>query len=48
MWTDQLQGTLNSKKHGDSAFHAEEFSKAIDFYTQVSQLEMLKLIFNLT
>ncbi|WJX74475.1 Serine/threonine-protein kinase bsk5 [Trifolium repens] len=34
MWTDQLQGTLNSKKHGDSAFHAGEFSKAIDFYTQ--------------
>ncbi|GAU17290.1 hypothetical protein TSUD_110070, partial [Trifolium subterraneum] len=34
VWTDQIQGTLNSKKHGDSAFLAGEFSKAIDFYTQ--------------
>jgi len=38
IWTDQIQETMISKKHGDSAFHAGEFSKAIDFYTQVSQL----------
>lgn len=41
MWTNQIQETLNSKKHGDSAFHARDFSTAIDCYTQVSQLEML-------
>ncbi|KAK7272045.1 hypothetical protein RJT34_28407 [Clitoria ternatea] len=34
MWTDQIQETLNSKKQGDSAFHARDFSKAIDCYTQ--------------
>ncbi|KAJ1406929.1 Tetratricopeptide-like helical domain superfamily [Sesbania bispinosa] len=34
MWTDQIQETLNSKKHGDSAFHARDYSRAIDFYTQ--------------
>jgi len=41
MWTNQIQETLNSKKLGDSAFHARDFSTAIDCYTQVSQLEML-------
>ncbi|XP_020206224.1 serine/threonine-protein kinase BSK5 [Cajanus cajan] len=34
MWTNQIQETLNSKKQGDSAFHARDFSKAIDCYTQ--------------
>ncbi|KAK7404524.1 hypothetical protein VNO78_05473 [Psophocarpus tetragonolobus] len=34
MWTNQIQETLNSKKQGDSAFHARDFSTAIDCYTQ--------------
>ncbi|KAG5124143.1 hypothetical protein JHK82_030880 [Glycine max] len=34
MWTNQIQETLNSKKLGDSAFHARDFSTAIDCYTQ--------------
>ncbi|XP_057456176.1 serine/threonine-protein kinase BSK5-like [Lotus japonicus] len=34
MWTNQIQDTLNSKKHGDSAFRAKDFSMAIDCYTQ--------------
>ncbi|PNX91585.1 putative serine threonine-protein kinase, partial [Trifolium pratense] len=34
MWTNQIQDTLNFKKRGDSAFHARDFSTAIDCYTQ--------------
>ncbi|KAI9081911.1 hypothetical protein K1719_036173 [Acacia pycnantha] len=34
MWTNQIQETLNSKKQGDSAFRAKDFSTAIDYYTQ--------------
>ncbi|OVA17726.1 Protein kinase domain [Macleaya cordata] len=34
MWTNQMQETLNSKKHGDTAFRAKEFATAIDCYTQ--------------
>ncbi|PIA54516.1 hypothetical protein AQUCO_00900813v1 [Aquilegia coerulea] len=34
MWTNQMQETLNSKKHGDTAFRAKDFSTAIDCYTQ--------------
>ncbi|KAI4322101.1 hypothetical protein L6164_021821 [Bauhinia variegata] len=34
MWTNQIQETLTSKKHGDSAFRAKDFSTAIDRYTQ--------------
>ncbi|CAJ1933209.1 unnamed protein product [Sphenostylis stenocarpa] len=34
MWTNQIQETLNSKKQGDSAFHARDLSTAIDCYTQ--------------
>ncbi|XP_061337900.1 serine/threonine-protein kinase BSK5-like [Gastrolobium bilobum] len=34
MWTDQIQESLNSKKHGDSAFHARDFSTAINYYSQ--------------
>ncbi|KAL2328800.1 hypothetical protein Fmac_022227 [Flemingia macrophylla] len=34
MWTNQIQETLNSKKQGDFAFHARDFSTAIDCYTQ--------------
>ncbi|KAK7257846.1 hypothetical protein RIF29_32109 [Crotalaria pallida] len=34
MWTNQIQDTLNFKKHGDSAFHAMDFPRAIDCYTQ--------------
>ncbi|KAK4771323.1 hypothetical protein SAY87_031855 [Trapa incisa] len=34
MWTNQMQETLNSKKHGDTAFRAKDFATAIDFYTQ--------------
>ncbi|KAJ6832646.1 putative serine/threonine-protein kinase BSK3 [Iris pallida] len=34
MWTNQMQETLNSKKHGDTAFRAKEFGTAIDYYTQ--------------
>lgn len=45
MWTNQIQETLNSKKLGDSAFHARDFSTAIDCYTQVSQLEILGINF---
>ena len=40
VWTDQIQETIKSKKQGDSAFHARDFSKAIECYTQVSQLEI--------
>uniref|UniRef100_M1BTG6 Receptor protein kinase n=1 Tax=Solanum tuberosum TaxID=4113 RepID=M1BTG6_SOLTU len=35
MWTNQMQETLNSKKHGDAAFRAKDFITAIDCYTQV-------------
>ncbi|GFZ01678.1 kinase with tetratricopeptide repeat domain-containing protein [Actinidia rufa] len=34
MWTSQIQETLNSKKSGDSAFRAKDFTTAIDCYTQ--------------
>ncbi|KAF3454611.1 hypothetical protein FNV43_RR05059 [Rhamnella rubrinervis] len=34
MWTNQIQETLNSKKHGDSAFRAKDFITAIDSYTE--------------
>ncbi|TXG58727.1 hypothetical protein EZV62_016556 [Acer yangbiense] len=34
MWTNQMQDTLNSKKHGDTAFRAKDFTTAIDCYTQ--------------
>ncbi|KAF3449026.1 hypothetical protein FNV43_RR09750 [Rhamnella rubrinervis] len=34
MWTNQMQDTLNSKKHGDTAFRAKDFATAIDCYTQ--------------
>ncbi|KAL8517408.1 hypothetical protein ACS0TY_015591 [Phlomoides rotata] len=34
MWTNQMQETLNSKKQGDAAFRAKDFSTAIDCYTQ--------------
>ncbi|KAE8717276.1 putative serine/threonine-protein kinase [Hibiscus syriacus] len=30
----QMQETLNSKKHGDTAFRAKDFTTAIDCYTQ--------------
>lgn len=33
MWTNQMQETLNSKKHGDTAFRAKDFATAIDSYT---------------
>ncbi|KAM1353111.1 hypothetical protein FF1_032829 [Malus domestica] len=34
LWTNQMQETLNSKKSGDSAFRAKDFTTAIDSYTQ--------------
>ncbi|KAG8374373.1 hypothetical protein BUALT_Bualt11G0125200 [Buddleja alternifolia] len=34
VWTNQMQETLNSKKHGDAAFRAKDFTTAIDCYTQ--------------
>ncbi|KAL6503221.1 Serine/threonine-protein kinase bsk5 [Orobanche hederae] len=34
LWTSQMQETLNSKKQGDVAFRAKEFTTAIDCYTQ--------------
>ncbi|CAI9098349.1 OLC1v1034981C1 [Oldenlandia corymbosa var. corymbosa] len=34
MWTNQMQETLNSKKQGDAAFRAKDFTTAIDGYTQ--------------
>ncbi|KAG6595365.1 Serine/threonine-protein kinase BSK6, partial [Cucurbita argyrosperma subsp. sororia] len=34
MWTSQMQETLNSKKHGDTAFRARDFATATDCYTQ--------------
>ncbi|XP_057512084.1 serine/threonine-protein kinase BSK5-like [Actinidia eriantha] len=34
MWTSQIQETLNSKKSGDFAFRAKDFTTAIDCYTQ--------------
>lgn len=41
-----MQETLNSKKHGDTAFRAKEFSTAIECYTVVSALpeEMTSLL----
>lgn len=38
MWTNQMQETLSSKKQGDAAFRAKDFSTAIDCYTQVTIL----------
>lgn len=35
MWTNQIQETLNSKKHGDTAFRAKDFATAIESYTEV-------------
>ncbi|KAK9940658.1 hypothetical protein M0R45_017308 [Rubus argutus] len=34
MWTNQIQETLNSKKHGDVAFRAKDFATAIESYTE--------------
>ncbi|KAL6203333.1 hypothetical protein ACLB2K_027033 [Fragaria x ananassa] len=34
MWTNQIQETLNSKKHGDTAFRAKDFATAIESYTE--------------
>uniref|UniRef100_A0A1D1XCP1 non-specific serine/threonine protein kinase n=1 Tax=Anthurium amnicola TaxID=1678845 RepID=A0A1D1XCP1_9ARAE len=34
MWTNQMQETLNSKKHGDNAFRNKDFATAIECYTQ--------------
>nr|GMC69302.1 probable serine/threonine-protein kinase At5g41260 [Ipomoea batatas] len=34
MWTNQMQDTLNSKKQGDTAFRAKDFTAAIDCYSQ--------------
>ncbi|GMH07386.1 hypothetical protein Nepgr_009226 [Nepenthes gracilis] len=34
MWTSPLQETLNTKKRGDNAFRAKDFTTAIKFYTQ--------------
>ncbi|KAG0473647.1 hypothetical protein HPP92_015504 [Vanilla planifolia] len=34
MWTDQMQENLNYKKRGDKAFEEEDFSGAIEHYTQ--------------
>ncbi|EYU26628.1 hypothetical protein ABFS82_12G171100 [Erythranthe guttata] len=34
LWTNQMQETLNSKKHGDTAFRAKDFTTAIDCYTE--------------
>ncbi|PIN05120.1 Serine/threonine protein kinase [Handroanthus impetiginosus] len=34
LWTNQMQETLNSKKQGDAAFRAKDFTTAIDCYTQ--------------
>lgn len=36
MWTNQMQESLNSKKQGDAAFRAKDFTAAIDCYTEVS------------
>lgn len=40
-----MQDTLNSKKHGDTAFRAKDFATAIDCYTQVSHLYHVRLSF---
>jgi BR-signaling kinase len=34
MWTNQMQESLNSKKQGDVAFKAKDFTSAIDCYTE--------------
>ncbi|CAN6556586.1 unnamed protein product [Malus baccata var. baccata] len=34
MWTNQIQETLNSKKHADAAFRAKDFATAVDSYTE--------------
>lgn len=34
MWAGQIQETFNSKKRGDSAFRAKDFTAAIESYTQ--------------
>ncbi|KAK4480991.1 hypothetical protein RD792_011859 [Penstemon davidsonii] len=33
VWTKQMQESLDSKKHGDAAFRAKDFTTAIDCYT---------------
>ncbi|GFP86272.1 probable serine/threonine-protein kinase at5g41260 [Phtheirospermum japonicum] len=33
MWTNQMQESLNSKKQGDAAFRAKDYTTAIDCYT---------------
>lgn len=33
-----MQETLNSKKHGDTAFRTKDFGTAVDYYTQVMSL----------
>lgn len=45
VWTNQMQETLNSKKLGDSAFRAKDFTAAIDCYRQVSFVPVLFLLF---
>ncbi|XP_058099494.1 serine/threonine-protein kinase BSK5-like isoform X2 [Magnolia sinica] len=34
MWTNQIQETLDSKKHGDDVFRTKDFKAAIDCYTK--------------
>ncbi|KAJ3683942.1 hypothetical protein LUZ61_013106 [Rhynchospora tenuis] len=34
LWTNQIEETLECKKQGDAAFHAKDFSVAIDHYSQ--------------
>lgn len=47
-----MQETLNSKKHGDTAFRAKDFATAIDCYTQVSYpcanlIQLLILVYHI-
>lgn len=37
MWTSRIQETLNSRKCGDAAFRAKDFTTAINCYTEVSK-----------
>lgn len=34
-WTNEIQDTLNFKKHGDSAFRSKDFAAAIQSYSKV-------------
>jgi tetratricopeptide (TPR) repeat protein len=41
LWTNQIEEMLEYKKQGDAAFHAKDFSTAIEYYSQVQHTHTL-------